>query len=343
MSLNSKLPDTSGYSNDSSLIPWKRLDCSKHLRILRGDKSASIRHAINWVYSSGLFPCHTDFYAAAAWAILAHGLVCQYSSVPTSDWVYDLPRDWKISTTEMNERLNRAFLKFPAATDMIVASKANWWYFRCALNRDSPLMSPLHALGIPNDIPDIVNIVGQWASTRKVLSLAGVKGLIEESDVFTQAPQELRIMDELRPYFLSPPETSNIIQLLRSKDTSCLMKYWPHAEEISHVLHELRCFAENGGRYHDESKFLTGKPQESLKLQSFCDKMTTFHRYVTNPGLWMWNKETLKKLGFGEDFVKGFIESRNAGRVKEFLASQTPTVKDDVVEAITKEVSKMKA
>ncbi|CDW59673.1 hypothetical protein TTRE_0000801101 [Trichuris trichiura] len=341
MASNSKLLDTSGYSNSNCLIPWKRLDSSKHLRILHGDKSASIKHAINWVYSSGLFPRYTDYYAAAAWTILAHGLVCQYSGLPTSDWMYDLPRDWKISTTEVHDRLNRAFLKFPAATDMIIASKASWWYFGCALNRDSPLISTLRSLGIPNDIPEIVGVIGHWASTRKVLSLAGVKGIIEESDVFTHTPQELRIIDELRPYFLSPPETSHIIQLLRSKEISCLMKYWPNKEEISHVLHELRFFRENSGCYHEEFKFLTGKPHESLKLQSFFDKLTALHRAVANPGLWVCSKETLKNIGFDEEFMKGFIESRKAGRVEEFLIKQTPTVNNDVIEEIMKEVSKM--
>ncbi|CDW61014.1 hypothetical protein TTRE_0000942601 [Trichuris trichiura] len=344
MASNSKLPDTCGYSNNICLIPWRRLDSSKHLRILRGDKSASIKHAINWVYSSGLFPRYTDYYAAAAWAVLAHGLVCEYGGLPTSDWIYDKARDWKINAIELDERINCAFLKFPAATDLIMASKASWWYSGCALYTGSPLFSPFHSLingGVLNDIAEIANVIGHWASTRKVLSLAGVKGLIEETDVFIHTPQELRIMDELKPYFLSPPECIASCRLLRSKETSYLMKYWPDKEEISHVLHELRSFRENSGCYHKEFKFLTGKPQKCLKLESINKKLSAFHYVETNPRLLVLKKEMLKNFGFGEEFLEGFFESKNAGRVQQFLLKQTPTVNNDVIEEIMKEVSKM--
>ncbi|CDW57033.1 hypothetical protein TTRE_0000531601 [Trichuris trichiura] len=342
MASNSMLPDTRGYSNSNCLIPWERLDSRKHLRILRGDKSASIKHAINWVYSSGLFPDYTDYYAAAAWAVLAHGLVCEHGGLPTSDWIYDKARDWKISATEMDERINRAFLKFPVATDLIVASKASLWYFGCRLNRDGPLTNPFVSLGIPNDIPAISRVVGEWASTRKVFSLAGVKSIIKENDVFTHAPQELRIIDELRPYFLSPPKPSHIIEFLQKKVTPCLMKHWPEKEELSLVLHELRSFRENSGCYHEHSKFLTGIPRKCFNLESVYKKLSTFHFAVTNPGLGEQYKKTLKNFGFGEEFLEGFIESKHGGRVEEFLVRQTSTVNNEVVEEIMKEVSKMK-
>ncbi|CDW57034.1 3' exoribonuclease [Trichuris trichiura] len=343
MASNIKLPDICGYSNSNCLIPWKRLDSRKHLRILRGDKSASIKHAINWVYSSGLFPRYTDYYAAAAWAILAHGLVCEYGGVPTSEWMYDLPRDWKISTTEMQDRVNRAFLNIPAVNDLIIAPKAVWWCIGCALNRDSPLISRLGSLGVSNDFAEVMDVIGHWASTRKVLSLGGVKGIIEESDVFYHTPQELKIDDEWRSYFLTPPGNLHIIQLFRNKVTSCLMKYWPDKEEISHVLHELRSFRENSGCYHGQSEYLTGKPPKCLKLESFCNKLSAFYRAKTNPGLWTRCKKMLKNFWFGEEFLEGFIESRNAVRVKEFSLRQTPTANSEVVEEIMKEVSKMVA
>ncbi|KFD51964.1 hypothetical protein M513_07096 [Trichuris suis] len=345
MNKDVQLPDTSAYllDNINCLLPRNRLDYIEHLRISSDDRSTAIKCAINWVYSSGLFPLDTDYYAAGAWAVIAHGLACRYNGLPTSDWIYERHKYRKISATLMEERLNRAFLQFPVAVDMIVASKASWWYWDMPLCADIVKNWSLCDEEDAAVYSEIANIIGQWASTRKVLSLAGIKGLIEEYDVFDDSSQELKITDKLKPYFCHPPSYCSLrIEALFDPTLASLIRYWPDVEAVYYFLYELKDFHRNAGCYHSHSEFLTGKVRKRFLQRNLTYQLNIVGYVLRNPECLEAGSPQELLEGVNKEFLKQLVESNEKKEMETFLASQTPTIADDTVEAIMEKVNKMR-
>ncbi|CDW59523.1 hypothetical protein TTRE_0000785901 [Trichuris trichiura] len=322
MNSDVQLPDTSAYllDNMNNLIPRSRLDYIEHLRISSDDRNTAIKYAINWVYSSGLFPLGTDYYAAGAWAVIAHGLACRYNGLPTSDWIYEHHKYRKINSTRLEDRLNRSFLQFPVAIEMIVASKASWWYW------DMPLCADIVKNWSLCDDEDaavyseIANIIGQWASTRKVLTLAGIKGIIKEYDVFEDSPQQLKITDKLKAYFCHPPSYCSLrIQPLFDSTLISLIKYWPEVEEVYFFLFELKDFERNGARYHSQSEFLTGKVRKHFLQRNLAYKLSIIGYVLRNPE--HSETESFQELLEGAEkmFLKQVVESNEKKKWRHSL------------------------